>query len=159
TNGTNASLNNLLIWDFNTATCYGIEVGANGSATARNCAIYYGNGMGIDTGSASATCTVQNCSVYGVTGYGVSKTAGTLTATNTIAMGCTTADFSGGVTQDYNMSSDASASGAHSLPSRTASSQFVSILSGNQNLHIQSGSAAKDTASDLSASFTTDIDN
>jgi hypothetical protein len=156
----NVLLENLLIHDFNgAASCYGIHGGANSSATVRNCVVYDGTGRGIVADAASSTLTVENCTVYGITGRGVSRVSGALTATNTITMGCSIEDFGSGLTQSYNMSSDASASGAGSLPGRSAGDQFVYILAGNFNLHLKTGSEAIGTGSDLSGSFTADIDN
>ena len=158
TNATNVLLDSLLVYDFNGATtCYGIRGDTSGGATLRNCVVYDGIGRGIVADAASSALTVQNCTVYGITGRGVSKVSGTLTATNTIAMGCTIEDFGSGLTQSYNMSSDASAAGAGSLPSRTASAQFDCLLAGNWNLHLKAGSAAIDAGSVLSLAI--DFDN
>ncbi len=153
-------LDTLLVYDFNGATtCYGIRGDTSSGSTVRNCVVYDGTGLGIVADAASATLTVQNCTVYGITGRGVSKVSGALTATNTIAMGCSTEDFGSGLTQSYNMSGDASASGTGSLPSRAAGDLFMYILAGNVNLHLKAGSEAIDAASDLSGSFTSDADN
>jgi hypothetical protein len=84
---------------------------------------------------------------------------GSVTVTNTIAMDCTIEDFGSGLTQSYNMSSDASASGPGSLPGRTASDEFVYVLTGNINLHLKAGAQAIGAGSDLSGSFTADVDN
>jgi hypothetical protein len=159
-NASNVLLDTLLVHDFNgAANCYGLHAGANGDATVRNCIVYDGEGRGIYGSTGSTTLTVENCTVYGITGRGIARTAATMTATNSIAMGCTVEDFGTGITQSYNMSSDASASGTGSLPSRTASDQFVYALAGNINLHLKAGAEAIDAGSDLSASFTADCDN
>jgi hypothetical protein len=159
-NAAGVVLDGLLIYDFNGAAgIYGVCAAPNGSATVRNCVVYDGTGSGLITAAASSTLTVESCTVYGITGRGVYESAGTITATNTIAMDCSTEDFSSGVTQSYNMSSDASASGAGSLPGRTASDELVYVLAGNWNLHLKPGSDAVDAGSDLSASFTTDVDH
>ncbi len=160
TNASNVVLDSLLVYDFNgAANVYGIHGGANSGATIRNCVLYDGTGRGIVADAADSTFTLQNCTVYGITGRGVSKVSGTLTATNMIAMGCSIEDFGSGLTQSYNMSSDASASGTGSLPSRTASSQLQYVTANNINLHLKAGSDAIDAGSDLSGSFTADIDN
>ncbi len=159
-NASNVLLDTLLVYDFNGATtCYGIRGDTSGGSTVRNCVVYDGTGRGIVADAASAALTVENCTVYGITGRGVSSVSGALTATNTIAMGCSIEDFGSGLTQSHNMSEDASASGTGSLPGRTAGDQFVYILAGNLNLHLKAGSEAIDAGSDLSGSFTADADN
>jgi hypothetical protein len=159
-NATGILVENLLIYDFGGAsTLYGVRGGTASGATLRNCIVYDGIGRGIVADSASSTLTVQNCTVYGVTGRGVSRVSGALTATNTIAMECTVEDFGSALTQSYNMSSDASASGTGSLPARDPVDEFVYVLAGNVNLHLKAGSDAIDAGSDLSGSFTSDVDN
>ncbi len=157
---TNVLLESLLVYDFNgAANAYGIHGGANSGVTVRNCVVTDGSGRGIVADDATSTLTVQNCTVFGITGRGVSEVLGMLAATNTIAMGCTTEDFGSGLTQSYNLSSDASASGAGSLPSRAAGDQFVYVLAGNLNLHLRAGSEAIGAGTDFAAAFTGDIDN
>jgi hypothetical protein len=159
-NATNVRLDSLLVYDFHgAATCCGICGDSASSATVRNCVVYDGTGRGIVADAGTAALTVQNCTVYGVTGRGVSAILGSVTVTNTIAMDCTIEDFGSGLTQSYNVSSDASASGPGSLPGRTASDEFVYVLTGNINLHLKAGADAIDAGSDLSGSFTADVDN
>lgn len=77
---------------------------------------------------------------------------------NNIAMGAagtTSFDFEFSGTNpdsDYNMSSDATADdagGTSNLLSKTASSQFVSIVDGSEDFHLKAGSDAIDTGVDL----------
>jgi hypothetical protein len=160
TSAANVSLDSLLVHDFDTGagSCYGIVVETSSSATVRNCVVYDGTGWGIASNAASATLTVQNCTVYGITGRGIAKITGSTTSTNCIAMGCSNTDFPAGQTQSYNMSSDASASGAGSLTSKTAASQFVSLTGGSEDFHLKTGADAINAGSDLSGSFTGDVD-
>jgi hypothetical protein len=156
-NASNVILDHLLIHNYTTGLAsYGIKGADNSSFTARNCIIYDGQSTGIRLNGTPSTATVQNCTVYGITGTGISQDAGTLTVTNSISMGNTT-DFSGG-TQSYNMSSDATATGTGSLINKVTADQFVSITGGSEDLHLKAGSDAINVGTDLSGSFTHDID-
>src|SRR5262249_18624395 len=163
---TGVLLQNLLVHDFDDAsfTVVGIKANANSGFTVRNSIFYDGGGP---IGQAAAirgtnppnTVTVQNCTIYGITGRGVYEDAGTFTVTNTLAVGNTIKDIDVvGGTQSYNISSDASAAGTGSLTGRAASAQFVKLTAGSEDLHLKGGSAAVDTGTDLSLSFTTDAD-
>ncbi len=155
----NVLLDSLLIHDFNdSGNAYGINGSWISTVMVRNCMIFDGSGAGIIATIFSSNLTVQNCTIYGITGRGIYKPFGTITATNTIVMGCTIEDFWPGVTQSYNMSMDATASGTGSLPGSNPANQFVSITPGSFNLHLKSGSTALDAGTDLSGSFTYDID-
>ena len=79
---------------------------------------------------------------------------------NVISMGNGSGtDFTGTITQSYNMSSDGSAAGTGSLINKTAANQFVSLTGGSENFHLKAGADAINTGTDLSASgVTTDID-
>lgn len=64
-----------------------------------------------------------------------------------------------GQTQSYNISSDATASGAGSLTNKTlADMKFFSTNSGAEDLHLGIGSVAAGVGTNLSATFSTDID-
>jgi hypothetical protein len=97
--------------------------------------------------------TVYNCT----TGIALGGTNASY-HNNNIVMGCTTC-FSGTYAgSDYNMSSDATAPGAHSLINKTSSNQFVSLTSGAEDLQLKAGADAINAGTDLSAlGFSTDI--
>jgi parallel beta-helix repeat protein len=149
---TNVLLENLLIHGFDT---YGIKMNS-GEAVIRNCIVYGGQGNGIETTNAGDVAAVENTTVYNVTGAGFNGGAGTLSATNCIAMACSGGDFAGSVTQSYNLSSDASASGTGSLTNKDPDDQFVSTSAGAENLHLTFGADAVDAGT--AASRALDID-
>ena len=82
---------------------------------------------------------------------------------NNVSIGNSNGDFysvSSPIEESNNISSDSTAPGTGSLTNQTLSDiAFVSIVSGSEDLHIQSTSVAKDAGTDLSSTFTTDIDN
>ena len=152
----------------------GIRGASNSDYRVRNCIIYDGGRAGIRNNDASATGLVENCTVYGMvdggTGTGILHSSGTLTVTNTLSVG-NEVDFSGTITQSYNISSDGTAAGTGSLTVRTATDNptpgagdwviFRSLTAGVENLHLQTGAEndAIDTGTDLSSVFSNDIDN
>ena len=62
------------------------------------------------------------------------------------------------MTQSYNVSEDSTASGQGSLTLKAPVDQFVSITSGSEDLHLKSGAACINAGTDLSGTFTDDID-
>ena len=166
-NASNVLIQQVIIHDFfdlgNLVT--GIRAQSNADYAVRNCIIYDGGRAGIRNNDASATGLVENCTIYGMvdggTGAGLMQSSGTLTVTNTISMG-NEVDFSGAITQSYNMSEDATANcGATCRPSEDPNLQFVNIAAGdeaNWDLHLKAGATAIDIGTDLSAFFSDDID-
>lgn len=161
-------LQNFIIRDYNPAAgAINAIRFANGqtatSITIRNCIIYPNgttgtrrNIRGDATAGNADTVTVENCTLYGGT-HGIQESTSTFTAKNTIAMSNSTSDFVV-TTQDYNMSSDATANCGTCLPSKTPANQFVSTTSGSEDFHLKSGSDAINAGTDLSANFDSDID-
>ena len=157
-NATNVIFDHLLIHNYTTGfASYGIKGSDNSTFTVRNCIIYDGGSSGIRLSGLTSTGIVQNCTVYGIAGNGIYQDDGTVTVTNSISMGNTT-DFNGG-TQSYNLSSDATATGTGSLINKVAADQFVNITAGSEDLHLKTAADAIDTGTDLSGSFTDDIDD
>jgi hypothetical protein len=161
----NVLLSRLLIYDFYDAVnlVSGIRGQDNAGYTVRNTIIYDGGRAGIRNNHAGAVGVVENCTIFKMdpagTGAGILVSAGTLTATNTISMGNSpTRDFSGPMTQSYNLSSDATAAGTGSLTGLLASNQFVSVTAGTEDLHLRAGANALDAGVDLSGTFWDDID-
>jgi hypothetical protein len=156
---TNASTDflfeDLLIHNITSPTAYGIDI-ISGSGTIRNCIIYDAEQFGIRSQNAANNVSIENCTIYDITGRGLYRTAGTMTATNCIAMECTSGDYSGTMTQSYNMASDGSASGTGSMDFKNDWQQFESIAAGSEDLHLIDGADALDAGTALS--FDTDID-
>jgi hypothetical protein len=181
-NATNVLFAQLIIYDFKVVevpdpldywASYGIKGSDNSDFTARNCIIYNGSSSGIrinGTGTGE-TGLVENCTIYNIAGTGVGDGDGTLTVRNTISMGNTT-DFDVlTANQSYNISSDSSAAGTGSMTGRTATANaspgagdwvvFANITAGSEDFHLQDSSEndALDNGTDLSSSFTNDIDD
>jgi hypothetical protein len=95
----------------------------------------------LNTTSTDAGCVI----------IGIKNVAGSVS--NNISMDCTAG---GGTNEDFNgvqtgnnLSSDSTASGTGSLTSKTSSDQFVSIVSGSEDLHLKAGSDAIGAGTDL----------
>ena len=156
----------------------------NGSIRVTNTIIYNmktTNGdvigaSGITITAASSTNYLYNNTIYNITdtfahynqfGINNSNATSTTTATNNYVGGVhaqnpgVAYDFysSGGtMTQSYNVSEDSTASGQGSLTLKAPVDQFVSITSGSEDLHLKSGAACINAGTDLSGTFTDDID-
>ncbi|MFA6100392.1 MAG: choice-of-anchor Q domain-containing protein [Patescibacteria group bacterium] len=142
----------------------GITLGAGGGAI--NNIIYNTNtaaktnikGISITTGESGAV--LYNNTVYGCD-VGISSSNQTIAnATNNI---CTTnaVDFSsnwGYTASADNISTDATSPNNEWDSITLANIKFVSTTAGSEDFHLQVGSAAIDVGTDLSASFTDDID-
>ena len=124
----------------------GLRMGStsNGSAVVRNCIIYNCTNYGL-----VAIGDVYNSTIYNSgTGFLVS-TGYTANSINVISVG-NTVDFdlgtgsSWGASTSNNISSDATAPGTNSKTNISASSLFVSITSGSEDLHLKSGAPAID---------------
>jgi hypothetical protein len=135
---------------------YGINLNASGS----NCKIY--NNVFHDIASSNGassmiviSCNAANCEVYNNVIYNISHSGASnrncfgiilngsgFTTKNTVAMNCTSNDLDwGGGTHDYNVSSDATATGANSQPNKTAANQFVSVTGGSEDFNVKDSSA------------------
>ena len=107
--------------------------------------------------------TFQNCTAYRCgTGYKKNSTY-SITCTNCLSVGnavnANYIDFSGTITQSYNISSDTTSDGTGSIDSQSLTDiDFISTTAGSEDLHIQSTSTAVGAGTDLSGSFTLDID-
>jgi len=133
---------------------YIANCGAGTEAYLRNCSIYGMSQYGIH-GASTIPWIVQNCSILGTADY----TLRYATCTNVIASSSTGTHIFFNCTGDYNIGSDTSAPGGHSIHSIAPADLFESIVSGSEDLHLKDdNTAASGAGSDLSASFTTDID-
>lgn len=76
-------------------------------------------------------------------------------------------DWNGGclpnsyTTEDYNLISDGTGTGAHDVENKVSSNQFISIVSGSEDLHLKTGNDAQGQATDLGTTYGVnyDIDN
>jgi uncharacterized repeat protein (TIGR01451 family) len=151
----NVLLTHLIIYNM---LDHGIDhTGAGVSFTIRNSLIYGGGSDGISWSSGGGNVTIENCTIYGMGDRGIEENAGTYTVRNTLSMGnAIDFDVSNG-TQDNNMSSDATAqpvANQNKLPA----DQFIDHLGTPPNFHLKGGADAIDAGTDLSVSFTDDID-
>jgi hypothetical protein len=118
----------------------------------------YARGMRL--GAAGESAEVYNNTIYNVTSSGTAGTiagiyaaSGTITATNNYAGGtsggASAYDFTGTMTESYNISSDSTASGTGSQTGKAPANQY---------LHLKSGADCINAGDDLSSTFTDDID-
>jgi len=168
--GREIQFNGLLIHGFfnGTDAANGIKTetplpGQISTYTARNCVVYDGDQTGIKVDECDSSVLVENSTVFNIRGpgRGVHVVFGKMTVTNTISVGNASIDFRDdvfGMTQDHNLSSDATASGTGSLTGKSAVNQFINTLAGSENLHLKGGADALDAAVDLSSEFWDDID-
>lgn len=112
-------------------------------------------GIGATSGSGALHAIMENNTVYGCnTGI---KGGSNTTVRNNIAMDSSGNDYSGSfATSEYNMSSDATASGTGSLTNKVASNQFDDI--GNDDFLLKIGSDAYQTGTDLGTTDEINID-
>jgi len=130
---------------------------SGGTAEIRNCVVY-GFDLGIKArwGSTNPVITIYNCTLV-KNNYGLYVESGSVTTKNTYAGGNTTSDFYG-ATHTTSASSDATSRPGvtPNIPYSTAN--FTNVTAETEDLHLVAGSVLIDIGTDLSASFTTDID-
>jgi len=154
-------LRNLLIHEYFDAvnSVSGIRGQADSDYMVQNTILYDGDVAGIRNNSATANGIVENVTIYDMDEWGVLASAGPLIVRNTISMGNPSGDFSGTMTQGYNLSSDLTAVGSGAQTGLAAVDQFMSITPGSEDLHLKAGSAAIDMAySAYMPQYWTDID-
>ncbi len=162
----NVLLQNLVIYDFADGANFvsGIRAQSNATAyTVRNSIIYNGDSAGIRNNDSTASGTVENCTTYG-NERGVLRSAGSLTVTNTIALGNSIADFVGPMNGGtHNMSTDGTASTAfggdlNAVTGASSATEFVNDTFATADLHLAATSTAVNKGIDLSGDFCCDID-
>ena len=159
TQSLNILLDRLLVHDM-ASHCIRNSTTVTSTVTIRNSVIYNCADKGIRGHQPASTMIVQNCTVFNTASDGVAVVEGTINVTNTIAMNSGGNDFDqsgGSLIQSYNVSSDSTAGGTGSLINRLATSQFVSIASGSEDLHLRATADAVDSGSAL-PSFSDDVD-
>jgi len=166
--GANATLKNLLIYDYDAAVA---GIVAELQTTIRNTIVYAGD-RGIDV-RTSGTAILQNVTVYGMTEDGLHVEAGAtrhLDMRNTISVGnggqdieveaTATIDFFGSNMFSSTSGFDPTAyQGRNQAPPTNLDDLFNVITASSEDLHLESdGHAALDSGLDLVAWFTDDID-
>ena len=120
--------------------------------------------FGLFCTNGSGKSEVYNNTIHGTgtnTGdFGLYILNGNIVAKNNISMASGGKDIeeSGSPTEEYNMTSDATASGTGAQASKTTADQFVSVTGGSEDLHIKSGSDAIDNGVDLGTTGNSNID-
>ncbi len=154
-------LEDLLIHDFDGAEepVAGVLGGHLGDFTLRNSIIHDGDGAAVRIDRPTASGMVENCTVFGMTSVGIREGDGLLNVRNTISMNNGDEDFQvRRGAQDYNLSSDATATGPGSIANRSAERQFRSLATGARDFHLRDGADAAGAGSVLYPAFRTDID-
>jgi hypothetical protein len=106
-----------------------------------------------------------NASATGdVHGIHINRTSGTwniqnnlvTTVTNSGSGGADCYETTGAITEEYNASSDATATGTGAVPSITTANQYVSTTGGSEDLHLKTGADCLEAGTNLNANFTDD---
>jgi hypothetical protein len=142
----------------------GIYLGGSGTDKVSNIIVYDSAGEGITV--CNATAYLYSSTFYNNGGNaGVYNACGTLTVKNAASLNNGSADFGGTLTQDYNVSSDSSASCGTCQSSKTDYvNYFVDIGSGTEDFHLQDdsftlwGTYGADLSGDANLPVTYDID-
>jgi hypothetical protein len=157
---------NILLHDYS-SNIRGINMYS--SVTVRNCIVYDGD-VGIRMYEDYITVTMDNNTVYNMSGDGFSiRQTATAIMRNNISVGCGGQDFDidSGVTVDPSSGNNLYSTVDSSIhpgtnnqsPPASLDDLFISIISGSEDLHIEScGHNALDNGQNLSGSFTDDID-
>ena len=130
-------------------------------ATFRNCIFYNikpitGNYGIVCENVSNATIAIDNTTVIGGD-IGIWRRASTITARNCYVGNTSTSDYSGTITKTTCASEDTSGSaGLQSIAYSTAT--FTNVTAGSEDYHLVVGSALIGVGTDLSATFTDDID-
>ena len=168
-------INNMIVHGVGNTTGNTMAIVVNNGGNASNTR-YLANNIIYDISDASTAnfglfCTngsgkseVYNNTIHGTgtnTGdFGLYILNGNIVAKNNILMASGGKDIeeSGSPTEEYNMTSDATASGTGAQASKTTADQFVSVTGGSEDLHIKSGSDAIDNGVDLGTTGNSNID-
>ncbi|MCA9400680.1 MAG: hypothetical protein KC713_03575 [Candidatus Omnitrophica bacterium] len=149
---------------------HGIDQTSAGDTQMYNLITYDTGDSSIRSNNGSTIFTVYNVTCATAGDFCYEEGSGTYTTSNSIAVNSGGTDIHSNITQSYNISSDASASGTGSLASRTATDNgapgagnwviFTSLAGGSEDYHLQNVAEndAIDAGTDLSGTFTDDID-
>lgn len=126
--------------------------------TVRNTVIYGNATTGIYSEYAvgAPVLTVENCTVIGGSGYGI-QTDSSQTVRNTYCHGTTDA-YSGAQTRTTCAHSSATSFTGSTASVAHSTANFTNVTATTEDYHLVSGSALINAGTDLSGTFTTDID-
>lgn len=135
--------------------------GGSGTSTYRNCVLYgsSGNGVLADAYGSTQVMTFENCTFVACAATGMIRVGnrGSIVAKNVYCGGNVTADYNNLTSMTTCASSDTTGTaGLQSIAYSTAN--LTNVTAGSENMHLVTGSALIDVGTDLSASFTVDID-
>lgn len=132
---------------------------SRGTAVATNCLVLAAEGAGACVGEYNGTSICRNITTWGGAYGFIGEINGIDEVTNCIAMGAATACFSGVSAGNHNISSDATAPGTTVAHNQTDyATYFVDHAGGDYHLTAPSGALFGISASDLSSTFTADLD-
>lgn len=132
---------------------------STGLVSVRNSVIYGSRSVGLVC--SGSTAPVDNCTIAACTTYGISRSGGTLTLQNVYSGGNGTDDYTGAIASlttcahsSASVFTGSTASIAHDT------TNFTNVTGGSEDYHLVSGASAtlKTGGTDLSGTFTTDID-
>lgn len=132
------------------------NVAAAAACRLQNSVVMGAGGSTGVSGGYNRAMNADNCTISGwANGYSVSGAGGSA-ARNCYSGNNTGSDYSGGTLTTCASEDLTGTSGLRSIAYSTAN--FVSVTGGSEDFHLVSGSALIDVGTDLSATFTTDID-
>jgi hypothetical protein len=141
-----------------TATRPSVLFISSGVVAVRNCILYDSkNESGIYV--SGGTVTIDNCTLAGNADYGIEVTGGTVTATNCYADGSIDS-YAGTMTLTTCAHSSATVFAGSTASIAHDTTNFTNVTVGSEDYHLVSGASAtlKTGGTDLSGTFTTDID-
>jgi hypothetical protein len=128
----------------------------SGVLTVRN-SVLYGGTIGVNCNGT--TTTIQNCTITKMSAHAINRSAGTATVTNTYASGTTDA-YTGTMTRTTCAHDTATVFAGSTASIAHDTTNFTNVTGGSEDYHLVSGASAtlKTGGTDLSGTFTTDID-
>lgn len=135
--------------------------GPGGASLLRNSVVTGHTGPGVYCSSyGGGTVAIENCTICNNTTYGIQWGGQTLTVKNTYCGGNGTNAYNGTMTLTTCAHSSATSFTGSTASIAYSTANFVNVTAGSEDLHLQSGASATllTGGTDLSGSFTTDID-
>lgn len=131
----------------------GPGIQCSNTSRVQNCVVYDASyGIYVASGTTSVfNTTIVTCN-YGILNFA------TTVAKNVYVGNCSAVEFYNGPTLTTCANSSATSYSGSTANVAFSTANFVNVTSGSEDLHLVSGSALKDAGTDLSATFTTDID-
>ncbi len=133
----------------------------SGTTTIRNCIIFGCDDVGVycTFQASAATVNVDNCTVAGIGTNAFFRDAGTLTVRNSYAH-ATTADYSGTMTLTTCAHASASVFTGSTASIAHSTANFTNVTATTENYHLDPGASATliSGGTDLSGTFTLDVD-